>query len=274
MHATSTARAAATACFAAVLASFAGAHSYAQAGSQSFRLSLTELDAITAVNVHATLTTTAYAGSQRSTVEAWNSMRAVDHLANGESTSALATVSGSGTASTLPGKAVTASDNLVTVDAGSDVAVEVHAVTMGTAFGGYATSKSKTATEAKDGPKRDVVHGLASSSSVGDKADTTASAPFSIDGDLISIKSSTTESINDKKSLVTRTTSLYNPGPRVLSSDVNAGGSAQGVVPIPNPSEHTVMVDVLFARGNTHIGAPGRGLALPSSGPIVSSRAW
>ena len=211
MHATSKARAAATACLAAVLASFDGAHSYAQAGSQSFRLSLAELDAITAGSVHATLTTTAYAaGSQRSTVEARNSMRAVDHLVNGESTSAFATISGSGTASTLRGKAVTASDNLVTVDAGSDAAVEVHAVTMGTAFGGYATSKSKTATEAKDGLKRDVAHGLASSSSVGDKADTTASVSFSIDGDLISTISSTTESINDKKSLtVTRTTSLY-----------------------------------------------------------------
>jgi hypothetical protein len=212
MHATSTARAAATACLAVVLASFDGAHSYAQAGSQSFRLSLAELDAITAGSVHATLTTTAYAaGSQRSTVEARGFVRGVDHHSvNGESTSAYATATGLGTASTSRGTAVTAGDNLVTVDAGSDAAVEVHAVTMGTASGGYATSKSETATEAKDSLKRDVARGLASSSSVGDKTDTTASVSFSVDGDLISTKSSTTEDNNDKKSLtVTSTTSLY-----------------------------------------------------------------
>lgn len=212
MHATSIARVAATACLAVVLASFGGAHaSYAQAGSQSFRLSLAELDAITAGSVHATLTTTAYAaGSQRSTVEARGSVRVGDHSVNGESTSAYATATGSGTASTSRGTAVTTGDNLVTVDAGSDAAVEVHAVTTGTASGGYATSKSKTATEAKDGPKRDVARGLASSSSVGDKADTTASVSFSVNGDLISTKSSTTEYNNDKESLtVTHTTSLY-----------------------------------------------------------------
>src|SRR5512132_1664256 len=158
MHATSIARVAATACLAVVLASFGGAHAYAQAGSQSFRLSLAELDAITAGSVHATLTTTAYAaGSQRSTVEARGSVRVGDHSVNGESTSAYATATGSGTASTSRGTAVTTGDNLVTVDAGSDAAVEVHAVTTGTASGGYATSKS--ATEAKDGPKRDVARG-------------------------------------------------------------------------------------------------------------------
>jgi hypothetical protein len=212
MHATSAARVAATACLAVVLASFGGARAYAQAGSQSFRLSLSELDAITAGSVHATLTTTAYAaGSQRSTADARGSVRGVDdHSVDGKSTSAYATATGLGTASTSRGTAVTASENRVTVDAGSDAAVEVHAVTMGTASGGYATSKSKTATEAKDGPKRDVATGLASSSSVGDKTDTTASVSFSIDGNLISTKSSTTEDNNDKKSLtVTRTTSLY-----------------------------------------------------------------
>lgn len=212
MHATSTARVAATACLTVALASFGGAHSYAQAGSQSFRLGLAELDAITAGSVHATLTTIAYAaGSQRSTVAARNFVRGVDdHLVNGKSTSAYATATGLGTASTSRGTAVTAGDNLVTVDAGSDAAVEVHAVTMGTASGGYATSKSKTATEAKDGPNSDVARGLASSSSVGDKTDTTASVSFSVDGDLISTKSSTTDDHYDKKSLtVTRTTSLY-----------------------------------------------------------------
>lgn len=215
MHATSTARLAATACLAIVLASFGGAHSYAQAGSQSFRLSLAELDAIAAGSVHATLTTIAYAaGSQRSTVETTNFVRGVDdYLVKGESTSAYATASGLGTASTLRGTAVTAGDNLVTVDAGSDAAVEVHAITMGTASGGYASSKSKTETEAKDGSKGDVARGLASSSSVGDKTDTTASVSFSVDGNLILTKSSTTEDHNDRKApTVTRTTSLYSGG--------------------------------------------------------------
>jgi hypothetical protein len=173
---------------------------------------LAELDAISAGSVHATLTNIAYAaGSQRSTVAARNFAGGVDdHSVNGESTSAYATATGLGTASTSRGTAVTAGDNLVTVDAGSDAAVEVHAVTMGTASGGYATSKSKTATEAKYGPKPDVARGLASSSSVGDKTDTTASVSFSVDGNLISTRSSTTEDHNDRKSLtVTHTTSLY-----------------------------------------------------------------
>jgi hypothetical protein len=211
MRATFTARVAATVCLVVILDTMGGTHAWAQAGSQFFRLDLAELDTITAGRVRVTLTTTAYAaGLPPSTAGARSSVSAVDHSINGETASAYATATGSGTASTSRGAAVTAGDNLLAVDAGSDPAVEIYAATLGKAFGRYATSNSKTATEAKDGPNCDMAYGLASSTSVGDKADTTASVSFSVDGDMISTKSRTREDDTDKKSLtVTRTTSLY-----------------------------------------------------------------